>query len=42
MTGFLARRLVNYIVLCLVATFMAFSLASLTFCLLYTSDAADE
>ncbi len=31
MTGFLARRLVNYIVLCLMATFLAFSLASLTF-----------
>lgn len=31
MTGFLARRLVNYILLCLVATFLAFSLASLTF-----------
>ncbi|MBA3575119.1 MAG: ABC transporter permease, partial [Pseudonocardiales bacterium] len=31
MTGFLARRFLNYVVLCLVATFMAFSLASLTF-----------
>lgn len=31
MTGFLVRRLLSYIVLCLVATFMAFSLASLTF-----------
>ena len=31
MTGFLVRRLFNYIVLCLVATFMAFALASLTF-----------
>lgn len=30
-TGFLARRLVNYVLLCLVATFVAFSLASLTF-----------
>ena len=30
-TGFLARRLANYVVLCLVATFLAFSLASLTF-----------
>jgi len=30
-TGFLARRFLNYVVLCLVATFMAFSLASLTF-----------
>jgi peptide/nickel transport system permease protein len=30
-TGFLARRLANYIVLCLVATFLAFTLASLTF-----------
>ncbi|MGH3795007.1 MAG: ABC transporter permease [Pseudonocardiaceae bacterium] len=31
MIGFLARRLVNYVLLCLVATFLAFSLASLTF-----------
>ncbi|HEY2763006.1 MAG TPA: ABC transporter permease [Pseudonocardiaceae bacterium] len=31
MTGFLARRLANYVLLCLVATFLAFSLASLTF-----------
>ncbi|MGH4012649.1 MAG: ABC transporter permease [Pseudonocardiaceae bacterium] len=31
MTGFLLRRLVNYVVLCLVATFLAFALASLTF-----------
>lgn len=31
MTGFLLRRLVNYVVLCLLATFLAFSLASLTF-----------
>lgn len=31
MTGFLARRLANYVVLCLVATFLAFSLASLSF-----------
>lgn len=31
MTGFLARRLANYVMLCLVATFLAFSLASLTF-----------
>ncbi|GAA4031097.1 ABC transporter permease [Allokutzneria multivorans] len=31
MIGFLLRRLVNYVVLCLVATFLAFSLASLTF-----------
>lgn len=31
MTGFLARRLANYLVLCLVATFLAFTLASLTF-----------
>jgi peptide/nickel transport system permease protein len=30
-TGFLARRLANYLVLCLVATFLAFTLASLTF-----------
>jgi peptide/nickel transport system permease protein len=30
-TGFLARRLANYVALCLVATFLAFSLASLTF-----------
>lgn len=31
MIGFLARRLANYIVLCLVATFLAFALASATF-----------
>jgi peptide/nickel transport system permease protein len=31
MTGFLARRLANYVLLCLVATFLAFALASLTF-----------
>lgn len=31
MAGFLARRLVNYVVLCFVAAFVAFSLASLTF-----------
>lgn len=31
MARFLARRLVNYVVLCLVATFLAFSLAALTF-----------
>ncbi|HEY8371214.1 MAG TPA: ABC transporter permease [Pseudonocardiaceae bacterium] len=31
MTGFLLRRLANYVVLCLAATFLAFSLASLTF-----------
>ncbi|MGH3910896.1 MAG: ABC transporter permease [Pseudonocardiaceae bacterium] len=31
MTGFLARRLANYVLLCLVATFLAFSLASLAF-----------
>jgi peptide/nickel transport system permease protein len=31
MARFLARRLVNYIALCLVATFLAFSLAALTF-----------
>jgi len=31
MTAFLMRRLANYVVLCLVATFLAFSLASLTF-----------
>ncbi|MDQ3600280.1 MAG: ABC transporter permease, partial [Actinomycetota bacterium] len=31
MTGFLLRRLANYVALCLVATFLAFSLASLTF-----------
>jgi peptide/nickel transport system permease protein len=31
MAGFLLRRLANYVVLCLVATFLAFSLASLTF-----------
>jgi glutathione transport system permease protein len=30
-TGFLARRLVNYVVLCLIATFLAYTLASLTF-----------
>jgi peptide/nickel transport system permease protein len=29
--GYLARRLVNYVVLCLVATFLAFALASVTF-----------
>jgi peptide/nickel transport system permease protein len=31
MARFLARRLVNYIALCLVATFLAFALAALTF-----------
>ena len=31
MIGFLLRRLVNYVALCLVATFAAFSLASLSF-----------
>ncbi|QYN36912.1 ABC transporter permease [Pseudonocardia sp. DSM 110487] len=31
MVRFLVRRLLNYIVLCLVATFLAFSLAALTF-----------
>ncbi|HEU0086458.1 MAG TPA: ABC transporter permease [Pseudonocardiaceae bacterium] len=31
MTGFLLRRLINYVVLCLVATFLAFALASVTF-----------
>ncbi|GLY69229.1 ABC transporter permease [Amycolatopsis taiwanensis] len=31
MTGFLTRRLVNYLVLCLIATFLAYTLASLTF-----------
>ena len=31
MTGFLARRLANYVLLCLAATFLAFALASLTF-----------
>jgi peptide/nickel transport system permease protein len=31
MAGFLARRLVNYVVLCVLATFLAFALASLTF-----------
>lgn len=31
MARFLARRLLNYIVLCLIAVFVAFSLASLTF-----------
>ncbi|HEX6339654.1 MAG TPA: ABC transporter permease [Umezawaea sp.] len=31
MTGFLLRRLVNYVVLAFVATFLAFSLASITF-----------
>lgn len=31
MTGFLVHRLTNYLVLCLFATFLAFSLASLTF-----------
>lgn len=31
MTGFLARRLANYVLLCLVATFLAFALGSLAF-----------
>ncbi len=31
MTGFLARRLANYVVLCLTATFLAFALGSLSF-----------
>ncbi|WP_156754196.1 ABC transporter permease [Actinokineospora pegani] len=31
MIGFLVRRLANYVVLCLVATFLAFALASTTF-----------
>jgi peptide/nickel transport system permease protein len=31
MTRFLVRRLLNYVALCLIATFLAFSLASLTF-----------
>jgi peptide/nickel transport system permease protein len=31
MTGFLARRLANYVVLCLVATFLVFALGSLSF-----------
>ncbi|MGH3885718.1 MAG: ABC transporter permease, partial [Pseudonocardiaceae bacterium] len=31
MTWFLLRRLINYVVLCLVAVFLAFALASLTF-----------
>jgi peptide/nickel transport system permease protein len=31
MTGFLARRLLNYLALCLLATFLAYVLASLTF-----------
>jgi glutathione transport system permease protein len=31
MAGFLLRRLINYVVLCLLATFLAFALASLTF-----------
>ena len=31
MARFLARRLLNYVALCLIATFLAFSLASLTF-----------
>jgi peptide/nickel transport system permease protein len=31
MTGFLARRFANYVVLCLVATFLAFALGSLSF-----------
>jgi peptide/nickel transport system permease protein len=31
MAGFLARRLVNYLVLCVLATFLAFTLASLSF-----------
>ncbi|MGH3439014.1 MAG: ABC transporter permease [Sciscionella sp.] len=31
MTGFLLRRLINYVVLCLVATFLAYLLASATF-----------
>jgi peptide/nickel transport system permease protein len=31
MAGFLLRRLINYVVLCLLATFLAFTLASLTF-----------
>jgi peptide/nickel transport system permease protein len=30
-TGFLLKRLVNYVVLCLIATFLAFTLASFTF-----------
>ncbi|MGH3935953.1 MAG: ABC transporter permease, partial [Pseudonocardiaceae bacterium] len=31
MTGYLVRRLANYVLLCLAATFLAFALASLTF-----------
>jgi peptide/nickel transport system permease protein len=31
MTGFLVRRLANYVVLCLIATFLAFALGSLSF-----------
>ncbi|MGH3622833.1 MAG: ABC transporter permease, partial [Sciscionella sp.] len=31
MTGFLVRRLANYVLLCLVATFLAYCLASATF-----------
>jgi peptide/nickel transport system permease protein len=31
MIGFLARRLANYVVLCVLATFLAYALASLTF-----------
>ncbi len=31
MAGFLLRRLINYVVLCLLATFLAYALASLTF-----------
>ncbi len=31
MAGFLARRFLNYLALCLIATFMAYALASLTF-----------
>lgn len=31
MTGFLVRRLANYVLLCLAATFLAFALGSLTF-----------
>jgi peptide/nickel transport system permease protein len=31
MAGFLARRMLNYLALCLLATFLAYALASLTF-----------
>ena len=31
MFGFLVRRLINYIVLCVVATFLSFTLSSISF-----------